>query len=184
MTRTLPALAPALALALALAGCATTPPATVAPAPAKPIDAAKFYSGVWREIARRPEALTDGCVAGTTEYTVLDATHVQVRDTCRVGTPAGKLNDIGGTGTILDPGVNAKLHVGYRVFGVFTVGRDYWVLDHDDAAGWFISTDPTFTRLYLYTRPGKDTPALREKLVARTKALGYEVSKLEYPAQP
>lgn len=178
MTRALPA----LALLLALAGCATTPPAALAPAPAKPVDMARFYSGVWREVARRPESLTDGCVAGTTEYTVLDATHVKVRDTCRVGTPAGKLKDIGGTGTILDPGTNAKLHVGYRVFGLFTVGRDYWILDHDDDG--FISTDPTFTRLYLYVRPDKDTPALRERLAARAKALGYDVTKLEYPAQP
>jgi apolipoprotein D and lipocalin family protein len=174
----------AATVAMTLAGCATTPPAALAPAPAKTINMAKFYSGEWREIARRPESLTDGCVAGTTEYTVLDATHVKVRDTCRKGTPTGKLNDIGGTGTILDPGVNAKLHVGYRVFGIFTVGRDYWVLDHGDAEGWFISTDPTFTRLYLYTRPEKDTPALRAELVAKARALGYDVSKLEYPAQP
>ena len=180
MTRALTG--PALGLALALAGCATTPPGASAPAPARPVDMARFYSGEWREIARRPESLTDGCVAGTTEYTVLDATHVKVRDTCRVGTPAGALKDIGGTGTILDPGTNAKLHVGYRVFGIFTVGRDYWILDHGD--DWFISTDPTFTRLYLYTRPDKDTPELRERLAARAKALGYDVSKLEYPAQP
>jgi apolipoprotein D and lipocalin family protein len=172
----------ALAFSLALAGCATTPPAALAPAPAKPVDMARIYSGEWREVARRPESLTDGCVAGTTEYTVLDATHVKVRDTCRVGTPAGKLKDIGGSGTILDPGTNAKLHVGYRVFGIFTVGRDYWVIDHEDS--WFISTDPTFTRLYLYTRPDKNTPELRAQLAARAKALGYDVTKLEYPAQP
>ena len=178
MTRALPL----LALLLSLAGCATTPPAATAPAPARPVDMARFYSGVWREVARRPESLTDGCVAGTTEYTVLDATHVTVRDTCTVGTPKGKLKDIAGTGTILDPGTNAKLHVGYRVFGLFTVGRDYWTLDHDDDG--FISTDPTFTRLYLYTRPDKDTPELRARLAARAQALGYDVSRLEYPAQP
>lgn len=182
MTRTLPVLALALALPMALGGCASMPSDPLAPAPTKPVDMARFYSGVWREVARRPESLTDGCVAGATEYTMLDATHVKVRDTCTVGTPAGKLKDIGGTGTILDPGTNAKLHVGYRVFGIFTVGRDYWVLDHDET--WFISTDPTFTRLYLYTRPDKDTPELRTQLAARAKALGYDVSKLEYPAQP
>ena len=39
-----------------------------APEPRKRVDVQRFYTGTWREIARRPMTITDGCVAGATEY--------------------------------------------------------------------------------------------------------------------
>ena len=57
--------APAAA-ALLLAGCASMGEGAnaAAPQPAKPVDAASFYTGVWHEIARNPMTITNGCVAG------------------------------------------------------------------------------------------------------------------------
>ena len=75
----------------ALAGCATT---DVADSPLRPtvtIDAARFYTGTWYEIGRRPMKLTDGCVAGGTTYTPQGGTRVRVLDFCRDGSPTGKL---------------------------------------------------------------------------------------------
>jgi apolipoprotein D and lipocalin family protein len=155
-----------------------------APAPAKTVDLARFYSGAWIEIGRRPMKLTDGCVAGATEYKALSATKIDVRDTCHADTPTGKLKAIGGPGTILDPGTNAKLHVNYRFLGVFPVARDYWVLDHADDYSWFISSDPAFENLWIYTRDPHVDPATLNGLIARAKAMGYDVAKLEFPAQP
>jgi apolipoprotein D and lipocalin family protein len=166
---------------LALAGTAE---AARAPAPAKPVDAARFYAGVWAEIGRRPMSLTNGCVAGATRYTLTAPDRVEVRDTCRQGSPTGKEKAIGGPARILDPGTNARLHVGYRLFGFITLGRDYWVLDHDDDYTWFISADPSFENLWIYARDPRLDPALRARLVARAAALGYDTSKLEFPAQP
>jgi apolipoprotein D and lipocalin family protein len=57
------------------------------------------------------------------------------------------------------------------------------VLDHDEAYTWFISADPTFERLFIYTRE-VPTAAQRERLTQRARALGYDVSRLEFPAQP
>jgi len=168
------------ALGTAPAGAA----AERAPEPAKPVDAARFYTGVWREIGRRPVKLTDGCVAGATEYTLLSPTRVKVRDTCTNRTPSGAVKALGGPGTILDPGKNAKLHVSYRFLGLFPVDRDFWVLDHADDYSWFISADPTFHDLWIYTRDPRVDAAERAQLVDRAKALGYDVSKLEFPAQP
>ena len=155
-----------------------------APEPMKTVDAARFYSGVWREIGRRPMKLTDGCVAGATEYTFAGATKVKVRDTCTSGTPSGAVKAIGGPGTILDPGKNAKLRVSYRFFGLIPVDRDYWVLDHADDYTWFISADPSFENLWIYTRDPHVDAIQRAQLVERAKAMGYDVSKLEFPAQP
>ncbi len=156
-----------------------------APEPARAVDLKRFYSGVWIEIGRRPMKLTDGCVAGATEYKIVGATRVNVRDTCHAGTPAGKLKAIGGPGEIKDPGANAKLHVTYRVFGFIPVASwEYWVLDHDDAYTWFISADPTFKNLWIYTRDPHVDPALLKSLIAKAQALGYDTAKLEFPAQP
>lgn len=155
-----------------------------APEPTKAVDAARFYTGVWREIGRRPMKLTDGCVAGATEYTMTSPTKVKVRDTCTSGTPAGAVKAIGGPGRILDPGKNAKLHVSYRFFGVIPVDRDFWVLDHADDYSWFISSDPSFENLWIYTRDPRIDAVSRAQLVDRAKAFGYDVTKLEFPAQP
>jgi apolipoprotein D and lipocalin family protein len=169
---------------LALAACASTEGGSGAPQPLKPVDAARFYSGVWREIGRRPMSLTDGCVAGATEYVRKGGDEVTVLDSCHAGTPDGKLKTIGGPARILDPGTNAKLHVSYRLFGFLTIPRDYWVLDHDEAYTWFISADPTFHDLWIYTRNPAVSADERAKLVERARALGYDVTKLEFPAQP
>ncbi len=171
----------ALALmgAMALSACATapSPDAVRAPAPARSVDLERFYAGRWLEIARLPMRLTDGCVAGATNYVVVSPTRVDVRDTCQVGTPQGREKAIGGRGEVLDPGTNARLRVRY-VGGLIT--WDYWVLDHAEDYSWFISADPSFDKLWIYTREVPDA-AERQALVARAGALGYDVSRLEFP---
>ncbi len=165
-----------------LSACVTAPSADQvrAPQPLKSIDAERFYSGRWLEIGRLPMRITDGCVAGASIYTLVEPTRVDVRDTCQVGTPDGKERAIGGRGEILDPGTNAKLRVKYLA-GFVT--WDYWVLDRADDYSWFISADPTFDRLFIYTRE-QPSMAERDQLVERARALGYDVSRLEFPAQP
>lgn len=171
--------AAALALSLGLSACVTAPSADQvrAPQPAKAVDLDRFYSGRWLEIARLPMSLTDGCVAGATNYVVVNPTRVDIRDTCQVDTPQGREKSIGARGEILDPGTNAKLRARY-VGGLIT--WDYWVLDHADDYSWFISADPTFDKLWIYTREVPDA-AERRALVARAAALGYDVSRLEFP---
>ena len=163
-----------------LSACVTAPSASEvgAPQPLRAIYMDRFYTGRWLEIARLPMRLTDGCVAGATNYVIVEPTRVDVRDTCQVDTPQGREKAIGARGEILDPGTNAKLRARY-VGGLIT--WDYWVLDRAEDYSWFISADPTFDKLWIYTRevPG---PAQRQALVARAQALGYDVSRLEFPA--
>lgn len=172
----------ALGLSGALAACVTAPsPAEYrAPQPTKVVDADRLWSGRWHEVARLPDRLTDGCVAGASTYRPLGEGRIAVRDTCQVGTPDGKEKAIEGSGRILDPGMNAKLRVRY-LHGLVT--WDFWVLDRADDYSWFISTDPTFERLFIYTR---EVPSEAEvqALTDRARSLGYDVSRLEYPALP
>ena len=171
--------AAAAILSLGLAACVTPPrPDQIrAPQPARAVDLERFYSGRWLEIARLPMRLTDGCVAGATNYVVVSPTRVDVRDTCQVGTPQGREKSIGARGEILDPGFNAKLRARY-VGGLIT--WDYWVLDHAEDYSWFISSDPTFDKLWIYTREVPDEQQ-RQALATRARALGYDVSRLEFP---
>ncbi len=172
--------AAALALSLGVSACVTAPsPDEVrAPQPARAVDLERFYTGRWLEIARLPMGMTDGCVAGATSYVLVNPTRVDIRDTCQVGTPQGREKAIGARGEILDPGTNAKLRA--RYFGGL-VTWDYWVLDHAEDYSWFISADPTFDKLWIYTREVPDE-AERRALVSRAEALGYDVSRLEFPA--
>jgi len=174
-------LAAATAAAL-LVGCVTAPAPSEhrAPEPARPVEISRLWSGRRHEVARLPDRLTDGCVAGASTYTPVSDTRIDVRDTCQVGTPSGREKAIGGRGEILDPGTNAKLRVRYLA-GLVT--WDYWILDRADDYSWFISADPTFERLFIYTRE-VPTEAQVHALADRARALGYDVSRLEFPALP
>lgn len=168
-------------LALAVVAAA---PAPRAPQPAKPVDIARLYTGTWAEIARHPQKLTDGCIASGTHYTAKGDDRIEVEDFCHDKTIDGKLKTIGGPGTITDPGTNAKLHVRYRFLGFVPVAREYWILDHADDYSWFISADPAFDQLWIYTRATHPDPALLRTLVGKAKAMGYDPAQLEFPAQP
>jgi apolipoprotein D and lipocalin family protein len=173
---------PALVAAIILTGC-TTPISSSggggAPQPLKRIDASRFYSGTWLEVARRPMLITNGCVAGTTSYGAAKGTSVAVKDACREGNPAGREKSITGDGTIIDTKTNAKLRVRYNAFAT----REYWILDRAADYSWFIEASPDFRDLYIFTRkvPSK---RLLDQLVARAAALGYDTGKLEFPEQP
>lgn len=169
-----------VAVGLTLSACVTAPRPSEyrAPAPARAVDPERFYTGRWLEIARLPLRITDGCVAGATNYAVVSATRVNVRDTCQSGTPQGPEKSLSARADILDPGFNAKLRVGY-LSGLVT--WDYWVLDRAEDYSWYISADPTFDKLWIFTREIPDE-AERQALVARAQALGYDVGRLEFPA--
>ena len=108
---------------------------------------------------------------------------MEVLDFCHAGSPSGELKTIGGPATITDPGSNARLHVSYRAFGIFPITRDYWVLERADDYSWFISADPSFHDLWIYTRNPHPSQAEIARLVARAKALGYDTNLLEFPAK-
>jgi apolipoprotein D and lipocalin family protein len=170
----------AASAAVLLAACATAawaaPP--VAPEPAKPVDAASFFTGRWYEIGRTPMSLTDGCVAGYTDY-IKTGDHLTQRDACRDKTPVGKEKVIAGPLRILNPGQNTKVHVSYRFAGLIPIARDYWMLDHGD--GWFIQATPDMKMVNLYTRDPRPSPALVTELTSRIRALGYSTGDLEFP---
>ncbi len=179
----MPRLLPATLAAglLLIAGCAGDSGRIAAPAPAKAIDAERFYSGRWYELARTPLSVTDGCVAGTTDFTRDGKGRLIERDLCREGSPAGKEKVFEGAVTILDPGVNTKIEVRYIVFGFLPITKTYWMLDRDDNYGWFIAADPPLENVAILLRNPRPSRAEIEALTRRVRELGYDPAKLEFP---
>jgi apolipoprotein D and lipocalin family protein len=138
------------------------------------------YRGTWLEIARTPMFLTDGCVAGYSTYRkgkVPD--EVLVEDGCRVDTPEGRLKTVTGSGKIEDFGTaNAKMRVRYPLLITF----NYWVLYKSPDNSWFISASPSMKELWIYSRAVPSKKRL-ERMVRKASELGYDVGKLEFPAQ-
>jgi apolipoprotein D and lipocalin family protein len=178
MTMKTTVLAAAAAGLLAASAHGAWAEAPKAPEPAKPVDAASFFTGRWYEIGRTPMSLTDGCVAGYTDY-IRKGENLTQRDACRDKTPAGKEKVIAGPLKILNPGQNTKVHVSYRLFGAIPIAREYWMLDHGD--GWFIQATPDMKMINIYTREPRPSPDQVVELTQRTKALGYDPGKLEFP---
>ncbi|MBE7218626.1 MAG: lipocalin family protein [Caulobacteraceae bacterium] len=182
-------MAAAAATTLLLCGCASmgaeAPP--VAPQPTHAVtNPGRFYSGAWREIARNPMKITQGCVAGVTRFQQTGDGGLYDRDSCRMGDPvSGKEKVFAGPAIILDPPASTKFRTDYKVFGLFHVSRTYWVLDNgEDEGGWFIVATPDFKNLSIFTRTPQPSAALKARLVSRAQVLGYDTGKLEFPAQP
>jgi apolipoprotein D and lipocalin family protein len=169
---------------LALTGCAPAAQGdgATAPEPSKPIDAGKLYTGTWYEIARTPMHITDGCVAGTTEYLQNNGKLIE-RDACRMGTPEGKEKSIQGPVRILNPGLNSKIVVHYTVYGIIPISRTYWLIDRGDDYQWFIFTNPAFTNVSIFTRAKQPGAARIAELTTRLQSLGYDPKKLEFPTE-
>jgi apolipoprotein D and lipocalin family protein len=168
-----------LPLAALLSACAGTP-ATMAPQPAKPIDAATFYTGTWYEIGRTPVSVTTNCMAGTTEFYRLPNTQLMERDACHKGSPEGKERVFRGYVLINNP-ENTKITVHYLLWGVIPFTQRYWMLDHDPAQTWFIVSDPHFTHVDILSRNPRPTPVQISAWTAEVAALGYDPANLEFP---
>jgi apolipoprotein D and lipocalin family protein len=169
-----------LMLSLAMTGIAFAADAPKAPEPAKPVDAASFYTGRWYEIGRTPKSFSDGCVAGTTDFQSKDG-GLYERDACHDKTPAGEEKVIGGKLQILNPGPNNKMKVAYRIMGgLISVNHENWVLDHGE--DWAIFAAPDLKSVNLYTRDPHPAPALVERMTRQVKDAGY-TGALEFPAQ-
>ena len=103
------------------------------------------YAGLWYEVARFPAPFQAGCTNTETEYAVIGANKLSVRNSCMKN---GRLSVIEGSATVAGPG---RLKV--RLNGVPVTG-DYWILWVDEGyrtavvgapsgrVGWILNRDP------------------------------------------
>jgi apolipoprotein D and lipocalin family protein len=168
------------AAVFALIACLTAPFTTFAAAP-EPTKAApaSFYTGRWFEIARLPNKNQKDCQGANTQFTGGDAGSFTAVQTCHKGSPSGAAKLFRTKGQV-DNAARNKFTMTF--FGV--VKQQYFVLDASEAGGgWAIMATPGGNFVWLLARKGTLDTATKAAAVARLRALGYPIDRLEYPAQ-
>jgi apolipoprotein D and lipocalin family protein len=165
-----------------LVGCATARPSgnRAVPEPAKPVDLTR-YLGKWYEMARYEAGFEKDCEGATAEYALRPDGLVSVVNSCRQDAPDGPLRTARARARIVPDSGNAKLKVSF--FGPFFIGN-YWVMDHADDYGWTIVGEPTGKYLWILTRDPTPAQVVKDALVARVAALGYDTGMLRFTRQP
>jgi len=140
------------------------------PQPAKSVSINR-YLGRWYEIARYEQRFERGCTNVTADYHLRVDGSLEVVNRCR--RPDGSLKVARGIARSVSAS-NAKLKV--RFFGLFS--GDYWVLDHAEDYSWSIVGEPSGRYLWILTREAKPVASVKDMLIERVRALGYDTSML------
>lgn len=157
-----------------------------APPPARAVDLLSFYSGTWYVLARTPSGLTRGCAAERLDFSHTRDGGLQMRDSCRMGGGSGREKAFTARAEVIDPPTDADLRTEGALYGgLARPARTLRVLDHgDEDGGWFVGADLDLKDGDVLTRAPQPTEAARRRLLARAKALGLDVPRLEFPPHP
>jgi apolipoprotein D and lipocalin family protein len=168
--------------AIGLASCSslTAGPVgnTAVPQPAKPVDLTR-YVGLWYELGRYDNLFERKCEGVTATYRALPGGLIEVLNRCHKQAVSGPLTTALGRAKVVAGSGGAKLKVSF--FGPFF--GDYWVLDHADDYSWSIVGEPSGRYLWILTRTARPDASTRDQVLARAKALGYDINQFRRTAQ-
>ena len=136
------------------------------------------YSGNWYQIAGNPLPFDQNCVCTRQNLAPLSDGRVSVYNTCNFLKSDGRLLEIRGVATNLDPQSNAKLEVD---FGLPDKGQ-YWIIALDNDYRYAVVSEPSKQALFILSKEPTLSPELYE-LAVRTAALQVDVSKLKIVSQ-
>jgi apolipoprotein D and lipocalin family protein len=134
----------------------------------------KRYQGRWHEIASLPAGFQRGCVCTTADYKLV-RDHVVVINTCRDGSPQGKIRRARGKAYPVGGSNNSRLEVVF--FWPFR--GNYWVIGLDRDYQWVMVGHPKRKYLWIMSRKPFMAESLYTRLKNRARALGYPVDKLK-----
>ncbi len=161
-------------IALSIAGAVQAS----APKPKKPIHMDRFM-GRWYEIARTPNPRQKGCFAASAHWVRAADGRISVSNTCRKGSPSGREDVTRATVHAVD-GNRASIEIAF--FGG-VIRQEYWILDRADDYQWAIMGTPGGNYVWVFSRKANLSPAERNSLLGRVRALGYNIGKLEMVAR-
>jgi len=165
-------------LLAAVAACLMLVPAAAQAAvePTGRIEIAQMM-GRWYEVARVPNALQNGCLAGASDWTP-QAAGFAVVQSCRKAGADGALKTWKAKAVVSDPRTNAKLKMSF--FGG-VVSQDYVVVDHRPDQGWLVLATANGKYLWLMSQKPALSAAIKAQALARIRQLGFDVGRLEFP---
>lgn len=140
------------------------------PRPVKPVDLDR-YLGRWYEFARMDAWFERGMEAVTADYSLRPDGLIRVvnagRRNNRLRWREGRARAVPGTD-------HNKLRV--RFFPL--VWADYWILDHAEDYSWSIVGEGSRRYFWILTRTPRPAPDEQARLLARARALGYDIARL------
>lgn len=170
---------------LFLSACATQPDYRPDPSPPETVESVDLtrYAGKWFEIARYPNSFEKNCQGVTAEYNQTPEGYIRVVNTCRKGSPEGKIETAEGRARVVEGTGNAKLRVKFAPAWIPFAEGDYWILHLETDYSAALVGDPSGKYLWILAREKKLAPDLLQKIMSRADALGYDSTKLELVPQ-
>jgi apolipoprotein D and lipocalin family protein len=143
------------------------------------------YMGTWYEIAKYPNKFQKKCVAETRAvYESLPGGTVQVTNRCKKAD--GSLDEAIGEARQIGIATSPKLQVRFApvwLARIPLVWGNYWVIDLDSAYQLVAVSEPKREFLWVLSRTPTVNAAAYDALLARLKAQGFELDKLERTKQ-
>lgn len=163
-----------IVIAILLSGCLGMPESV------KPVQAfdTDRYLGKWYEIARLDHSFEEGLDRVTAEYALREDGGISVTNRGFL-TAEDRWKEAEGKAYFVNGSDEGYLKVSF--FGPFYGSYIVFELDEEDYQYAFIS-GPDTSYLWMLSRTPTVDPALIEKFVAQASALGFDTSKLIFPA--
>jgi apolipoprotein D and lipocalin family protein len=143
------------------------------------------YMGTWYEIAKYPNKFQKMCLSETTAaYQLQAGGTVQVTNRCK--NESGTISEAIGEARQIGPSTSPKLQVRFApswLAWLPMVWGNYWVIDLDPAYQLVAVSEPTREYLWVLSRTPAVTAEAYGALLARLKAQGFELQRLERTPQ-
>jgi apolipoprotein D and lipocalin family protein len=137
------------------------------------------FDGRWFEIERSHNNVQKDCTRAQIDFTRRDqADRYALTVACT--RPSGEVETLRANARITDTTTNAKFRftlTGILSFGGLA-GQNYWVWDHDPDYQWAILALPNKSDWWIWRRGQNASAAERERLLARARALGMDMSRV------
>jgi apolipoprotein D and lipocalin family protein len=108
------------------------------------------------------------------EYTLRKNGKVSVLNSCRLGSPDGKLKSAKGRARVVDRETNSKLKVSF--FWPFE--GDYWILGLDEDYQWALVGSPDRDSLWILARERQIREDTIEEILELATNKGFEIQRL------
>jgi apolipoprotein D and lipocalin family protein len=143
------------------------------------------YMGTWFEIAKYPNKFQKMCVANTqAQYQPLAGGTVQVTNRCRKDN--GEMDEAIGEARQIGAATSPKLQVRFApawLSWLPMVWGNYWVIDLDERYQLVAVSEPNREFLWVLARTPQVSAEAYDALLARLRAHGFDLGKLERTRQ-
>lgn len=140
------------------------------------------YLGKWYEIARFDHRFQRNCTATSAVYSMREDGDIKVLNSCRLGSPDGKLKEAEGRAWVQDNATNAKLKVQFFLRGLRLpiFAGDYWILELGENYEYALIGEKSRKYLWILSRTPKLDKEILNQLIKSAQEKGFDTSKLLY----